>query len=181
MKAVLPLLLIVPLLAVTGCEQRMNQQPKYETYESSDRFPQQQSALPEPAHTVPYRNRAGAGDAEPEPLYTLARLKTGRERFNIYCAPCHGRDGYGNGPVVQHGFPSPPSFHGERLLSVSERHFVDVIEHGHGIMYSYADRVDPDERWAIAAYIRALQVSRHLDTGLAPELIPAIGAADAHE
>jgi mono/diheme cytochrome c family protein len=170
------LLLIVPLLAGSGCEQRMDRQPKYETYESSSRFPQQQSALPVPEHTVPYQYRSGASDAEPEPLYTLARLNTGRERFNIYCAPCHGRDGYGDGPVVQHGFPSPPSFHSQRLRSAPERHFVDVIEHGYGIMYSYADRVSPGECWAIAAYIRALQVSRHLDTGLAPELIPAIGA-----
>lgn len=176
MNAVRLFLLLVPLFIGSGCEQRMNRQPKYETYESSTRFPQRQSALPVPAHTVPYQYRFGANNAEPEPLYTPVRLNTGRERFNIYCAPCHGRDGYGDGPVVQHGFPSPPSFHSERLRSVSEQHFVDVIGHGHGIMYSYADRVAPNERWAIATYIRALQVSRHLDTALAPELVPSIGA-----
>jgi mono/diheme cytochrome c family protein len=86
-------------------------------------------------------------------------LLRGQERFNIYCAPCHGRSGEGNGMIPQRGYPSPPSYHTERLRTVPVGHFFDVITRGYGVMYSYANRVEPADRWAIAAYIRALQLS----------------------
>ena len=91
---------------------------------------------------------------------TRALLERGRERFDIYCSPCHGRTGEGNGMIVQRGFPPPPSYHIDRLRQAPAGHFVDVITHGYGIMYSYAARVEPADRWAIAGYIRALQKSR---------------------
>jgi mono/diheme cytochrome c family protein len=94
--------------------------------------------------------------AEKPPL-TLALVQRGRERFNIFCSECHGPTGDADGTVVQRGFPKPPSFHEARLVNAPDEHFVDVITNGHGVMYSYADRVPPADRWAIAAYIRALQ------------------------
>lgn len=92
---------------------------------------------------------------------TMPLLNRGRERFNIYCAPCHGRSGDGQGMVVQRGFPAPPSYHSQKLRHASDGHFYQVITHGYGVMYPYADRVDPQDRWAIVAYIRALQLSQH--------------------
>ncbi len=93
------------------------------------------------------------------PPLTMALLERGRQRFDIYCAPCHSRTGDGNGIIVQRGFPRPPSYHSEELRSAANYHFYDVITHGHGVMFSYADRVEPSDRWAIIAYIRALQAS----------------------
>ncbi len=95
------------------------------------------------------------------PPVTMALLERGRQRFDINCSPCHGRLGDGNGMIVQRGFPRPPSYDIDRLRAVPSQHFYDVITHGYGIMYSYADRVEPADRWAIAAYIRALQASAH--------------------
>ena len=85
----------------------------------------------------------------------------GRERYNIYCSPCHDYTGSGKGLVVQRGFPPPPSYHLDRLVKAPAGHFFDVITNGYGTMYSYASRVTPEDRWAIAAYIRALQLSQH--------------------
>jgi mono/diheme cytochrome c family protein len=86
-------------------------------------------------------------------------LARGRERFEIYCAPCHARTGDGNGMIVQRGFSRPPSFHEPRLREAPAGHFFHVITNGYGAMYSYASRVEPADRWAITAYIRALQLS----------------------
>jgi mono/diheme cytochrome c family protein len=105
----------------------------------------------------------------PPPL-TLALVQRGQQRFRIYCTPCHSELGDGNGMVVQRGFPHPPSYHIDRLRQAPTRHFYDVITHGYGAMYSFAGRVAPDDRWAIAAYIRALQLSQHAP---AQELPPA--------
>ena len=101
---------------------------------------------------------------------TRELLERGRERFEIYCSVCHGRTGEGNGMIVQRGFPVPPSYHIDRLREAPVGHFFDVMTQGYGIMYSYAERVKPQDRWAIAAYIRALQLSHN--TKLA-ELPPA--------
>jgi mono/diheme cytochrome c family protein len=95
------------------------------------------------------------------PPLTLALLERGQQRYRIYCTPCHSELGDGNGIVVQRGFPQPPSYHSDRLRQATTQHFYDVITHGYGAMYSFAGRVAPDDRWAIAAYIRALQLSQH--------------------
>jgi mono/diheme cytochrome c family protein len=87
-------------------------------------------------------------------------LEHGRERYNIYCQPCHGDQGAGNGMVVQRGMAKPPDYIEPRLINSPVGHFYDVITNGYGSMYSYADRVPPRDRWAIAAYIRVLQRSR---------------------
>ena len=95
----------------------------------------------------------------PAPPLTLALLERGHERFDIACAPCHGRAGDGHGMIVERGFPAPPAFAIDRLRAAPAQHFYDVISQGYGAMFSYAERVAPRDRWAIAAYIRALQVS----------------------
>ena len=93
----------------------------------------------------------------------------GPTRYNIYCAPCHGRAGDGSGMIVHRGFPQPPSFFKHGLLNAKAQHFYNVITNGHGVMYSYADRVLPADRWAIIAYIRALQESQHAKVVSLPE------------
>src|SRR5207248_10237690 len=93
------------------------------------------------------------------PPVTMALLKRGQQRFDIYCAPCHSKIGDGRGVIVQRGFPQPPSYYIARLRDAPNQHFYDVITHGYGAMYSYADRVGVEDRWAIVAYIRALQAS----------------------
>jgi mono/diheme cytochrome c family protein len=95
--------------------------------------------------------------AEQRPALTEALLERGRERFGIYCTPCHAYDGSGDGIVPARGFPHPPDFRSVRLKAAPASHIYDVITHGYGVMYSYADRVPPRDRWAIAAYIRVLQ------------------------
>ena len=92
---------------------------------------------------------------------TLATLERGRELFDIYCSPCHSRAGDGDGMVVRRGFPNPPSYHTDRLRKAPDAHLYSVITNGYGAMYSYADRVDAPDRWAIVAYIRALQLSQN--------------------
>jgi mono/diheme cytochrome c family protein len=123
---------------------------------------------------------ASAAEAATSPQVTPALLRRGQERYNIYCSPCHSPAGDGDGPVVRRGFPAPPSYHSERLRTAPDRHFYDVITHGHGVMVPYADRVAPADRWAIVAYIRALQLSQHAPlAALPPELRQRLAAAAA--
>nr|WP_244514727.1 cytochrome c [Ensifer sp. LCM 4579] len=146
----------------------MSQQPRYDSYEPSALFADGKSLQAPPEGTIarddPDQTRALAT----RPPMTLALLERGRERFGIYCTPCHDEAGYGRGTVPARGFPSPPSFHTKRLRQAPASHFVDVITKGHGVMYSYADRVDASDRWAIAAYIRALQLSQNAPLAAAP-------------
>ncbi len=100
---------------------------------------------------------------------TRKDLERGQERFNIYCAPCHGRLGNGQGMIVQRGFPAPPSYHIDRLRQAPAGHFFDVITNGLGMMFSYASRVGPEDRWRIVAYIRALQLSQHATVSSVPD------------
>jgi mono/diheme cytochrome c family protein len=102
-----------------------------------------------------------ARDEQPvsPPPVTLALLQRGQQRFDIYCSPCHSRLGDGHGMIVDRGFPAPPDYSVERLRQAPVQHFFDVMTNGYGAMFSYAGRVDPADRWAVAAYIRALQAS----------------------
>lgn len=104
----------------------------------------------------------------PQPV-TRAMLERGRERYTVNCQPCHGLNGYGDGMIVKRGFSPPPSYHIARLRNAPVGHFYDVISNGYGAMYSYASRVEPQDRWAIAAYIRALQRSQHPQAGDIPQ------------
>jgi mono/diheme cytochrome c family protein len=111
--------------------------------------------------------RAETAPSNPYPV-TSQLLLRGQERYQIYCMPCHSPVGDGDGLVVRRGFPAPPSFHQDRLRQAPDRYLYDVITHGYGIMYSYADRLAPPDRWAVVAYIRALQLSQHADAATLP-------------
>lgn len=157
-------------LAAGGCRRDMFVQPKSNPLQASAFFANGAASRPLPDHTISrehldadrefYTGKVGTNDlaAIPVPV-TMALLQRGRERFDINCSPCHGRTGEGNGMVALRGFPAPPTFHQERLRRAPIGHFFEVITHGYGVMYSYAQRVTPEDRWAIAAYIRALQLS----------------------
>ncbi|GAO38467.1 hypothetical protein SCH01S_15_00920 [Sphingomonas changbaiensis NBRC 104936] len=145
-------------ILLTGCGQnlRMTDQRKYAEWERGSLFRNDRVVQAPPAGTVA-RDAAPVDPLAERPPMSLALVERGRERFGIFCAPCHGRSGDGNGIVVQRGFPHPPDYAEPRLLSAPDRYLYDVITHGHGAMYSYADRVPPRDRWAIVSYIRALQ------------------------
>jgi len=153
-----------------GCEQRMTDQPKLETYESMAEHGWEDLTRQPVEGTVPWRP-PGGGDAGPgrSITVTLELLRRGRERYDIFCAPCHGLAGQGDGIVVEHGFPPPPSFHSARLRQVPPTFYYTVITQGIGKMASYAGRVPPDDRWAIAAYIQALQLSQNASPDMLPE------------
>ena len=150
----------------------MYEQPKFLPDQQNHYFPGTQVDRVPVAHTVP---RGPVDDGSP--LYTgqdhevfvatfpmevtSQMLVRGREDFDINCSVCHGRDGYGEGIVVQRGFPSPPSFHSDRLRNAPIGHIFEVITNGYGEMYPFGSRIQPADRWAIAAYVRALQFSQH--------------------
>lgn len=149
---------LISVLALAACNQNltMSDQRKLDEYERSTIF-RNGKVLQSPAPGSVSREQDLGNVLTEKPPMTLALVQRGRERFNIFCSECHGYGGDADGMVVQRGFPKPPSFHDARLASAPDAYFVDVITHGHGAMYSYADRVPPADRWAIAAYIRALQ------------------------
>jgi mono/diheme cytochrome c family protein len=156
-------------LLVAGCDVSMTQQRKLKTYAPTDIWADGTSARPLPEGVVAQGDLARDEIAAHPPPVTKALLQRGRERFGIFCAPCHGLDGDGDGIIVRHGFPKPPSYHDARLLAAPASHFYDVISNGYGVMYSYASRVPPRDRWAIIAYIRALQLSHHATLAEIPD------------
>jgi mono/diheme cytochrome c family protein len=155
-----------------ACRQDMHDQPKYIPLRESSFFGDQRSARPLVPGTVArgqlhedallYTGKENGADATLFPL-TIdgAVMARGRERFDIYCSPCHGRTGRGDGMVVRRGLRHPPSFHDQRLRDAPVGHFFDVMTNGFGAMPDYAAQVRVGDRWAIAAYIRALQFSEH--------------------
>ena len=154
-------------LALGGCEravQGMYDQPRYHRMQGAPDEPQGSAVRPLPQASIA---RSGREEREAEHAQGLphrvdaALLEHGRDRYTIYCEPCHSPVGDGDGIIPERGFPHPPSYHIDRLRNAPDRHFYDVISNGYGIMYSYADRVTPGERWAIVAYIRALQLSQY--------------------
>jgi cytochrome c553 len=178
--AFLTLVLLVALVS-SGCRRDMFSQPSEKPLERSSFFRDNQMASrPLPAHTVArgqldedeayYSGKIGTNLVTEFPMpVTREVLLRGQERFNIYCAPCHGRTGEGNGMIPQRGYPAPPSYHIDRLRTAPVGHLYDVITRGYGVMYSYASRVEPEDRWAIVAYIRALQLSRNAKISDVPE------------
>lgn len=145
---------LATLTLLGGCNNMANQ-PKRRAYAVPYGEPISWPPLP-PAGIVA---RDEAKTPPGPPPVTMALLHRGQERYNIYCAPCHARDGTGDGMIVQRGFPKPPSYFKKELEAASNQHYYDVITHGFGVMYAYGGRVRPDDRWAIVAYIRALQAS----------------------
>lgn len=108
-----------------------------------------------PADTVPFESSAPHA-----PPLTLELIAHGRERYHVFCAPCHSELGDGRGMIVQRGFPAPPSFHTETARAFAPQQIYDAISNGYGVMYSFADRITPEDRWAIVAYVRALERSQ---------------------
>jgi len=152
-------LALIGLLA--ACDQNMSDQSKYEQYEPAPLL-KEGRALEEPVPGTVARDSLDYERAKAEkPLLSAALLARGRKEFDVFCSPCHSRLGDGNGMIVQRGMPRPPSFHIDRLRSADDQHFFDVISNGYGVMYSYAARVPAEDRWAIIAYIRALQLSQN--------------------
>ena len=163
----------VPALSsLVGCRQDMHDQPKYVPLRQSSFFGDERSARPFVAGTVArgqlkddpllYTGKVNNADATMFPFAVDAKVMArGRERFDIYCAPCHGRTGQGDGMVVRRGYRRPPSFHVDRLRDAPPGHFFDVITNGFGAMPDYAAQISAEDRWAIIAYVRALQLSEH--------------------
>jgi mono/diheme cytochrome c family protein len=147
------------VLAASSCDE-MNHQARYGGERASSLFSDGKAVQAPPDGTIARGDLALQAALRNRPQMNATLLARGRERFGIYCAVCHDAAGYGQGIVPSRGFPHPPSFHIDRLRQAPSSYFVDVITHGHGVMYSYADRVSPADRWAIAAYIRALQLSQ---------------------
>jgi hypothetical protein len=176
--------LLAFLAVLSGCRSEMYDQARYEPYEATEFFDDGASARPLVPGTIPRRDPREQGKI-PHELFTTGKtagqltesvpfpvdkavLERGQDRYRIFCTPCHGELGDGRGMIVRRGFNPPPSFHGEELRKQPVGHFFDVMTRGHGTMYSYASRIGTRDRWNIAAYIRALQLSQHASVGELP-------------
>jgi mono/diheme cytochrome c family protein len=160
----------MPILA--GCRQDMHDAPRYEAFEAGPAVADNRASRTPPAGTV-----ARGWLREDEALYTgkiagqlvdqfpfaigREELARGQQRFNIYCTPCHGRLGDGQGMVVQRGLRQAASYHQDRLRQEKLGYFYDVITNGFGAMQGYAEQIPVRDRWLIVAYVRALQLSQH--------------------
>ena len=156
------LALAMAAVALAGCDQNltMADQKKYHEWERAALFRNGRVVQTPPAGTVARGELDRRARLATKPPLTAALLERGHERYDIFCSPCHGRAGDGRGMIVSRGMPAPPSFGEERLRRAPDGHVVDVITHGWGVMYAYNDRVPPEDRWAIAAYVRALQLGQ---------------------
>jgi mono/diheme cytochrome c family protein len=156
------LVLLVAALGLAGCDNMQDQPNRAPRLAAIHRAPHSVSR-DEPPPRDPFTSGFAGGEPlarSPVP-FTRDVLRRGQDRFNIYCAVCHGGDGYGRGIVVRRGFPPPPSYHEERLRQTPDGHLFDVMTRGYGAMLPYSDRLSPRDRWAIVGYIRALQRSQH--------------------
>lgn len=170
MRVAVSALAAITLLA--GCGRNMVDQPKAQPYEASAFLPGGSANQVPPVGTISreagnvdpafYTGLADGGLAQEVPFdLTIELMLRGQERYGIYCAPCHGYDGAGNGMIVQKGFPQPASFNDARLLSAPVGYFYSAATNGFGRMYSYASRIPTEDRWAIAAYVKAMQLSQN--------------------
>lgn len=162
------------MLLVLGCNTGdMHDQPRFDPLEPSDLFADSRSARPLVDGTVARghlridhhfyegREKGELVTAFPQQV-TTQMLRRGQQRFNIFCSACHGQVGFGDGMAVQRGYPRPPSFHTNELRQRPVGHLYDVITNGYGRMLGYKDQVPPADRWAIVAYVRALQKSQYV-------------------
>jgi len=164
-------LAVTALLSLAGCRADMQNQPYQRPLAESDFYADKRAARTlvegtvargyERADAYFYTGKMGNQDGNYMPFPVTAQvMQRGQQRFNIYCAPCHGETGDGNGMIVQRGFARPPSYHSERLRKAPVGYFFDVMTNGFGKMLNYSQQIKPEDRWAIAAYIRALQLSQ---------------------
>jgi hypothetical protein len=171
---------LLAILLFTACRQDMHDQPRYKPYARSAFFNDELSARPLVPGTVAqgalredellYTGKVAGKEADLFPFpVTREVLLRGRQRFDIFCSPCHGRLGDGEGMIPQRGFRHPPSFHTDKLRQMPVGHYFDVMTNGFGAMVDYAARVPVNDRWAIAAYIRTLQLSQNAALADVPE------------
>jgi len=164
--------LVALSLTLAACRQDMHDAPSYDPLQEAPFFANGAASRNLVANTVArgqlhedehfYTGKVNGEPATEFPMpITPEIMARGQERFNVFCSPCHGRTGMGNGMIVQRGFRQPPSYHEERLRNAPVGYFFDVMTNGFGAMQDYAAQVPPSDRWAIAAYIRALQLSQH--------------------
>lgn len=169
------------LLGVSGCRQDMHDQPKYIPLRASNYYEDGRSSRLQVANTVArgqlredvhfYTGKVNgkvSGELPASLKFDRALLERGRQRYEVYCTPCHSAVGDGNGMVVQRGMKRPPSYHEQRLKQIEIGHFYDVMTNGYGVMLNYAAQIPPEDRWAIAAYIRVLQLSQEAKSGDVP-------------
>jgi mono/diheme cytochrome c family protein len=167
-------------VALTACRQDMHIQPRYDPLAGTDFFADHRAARPMVEGTVArghmtidearYTGKIDGEEVTDFPIpIAKADIERGENRFNIYCTPCHGHLGDGNGMIVMRGFRQPPSYYDDRLVHAPVGHFFDVITNGFGAMPSYASRVQTDDRWRIVAYIRALQMSESATVADVPQ------------
>ena len=165
-------LLLAAVVAAVACRQDMHDQPKVRPYRESNFFADGLSARPAIPGTVArgelreddalYLGKIGNQPVDRFPFaIDRATLERGRERYDIYCAPCHDRVGRGDGMIVKRGYRQPQSFHIDRLRDAPPGHFFDAITNGFGAMPDFRAQIQPEDRWAVVAYIRALQLSQH--------------------
>jgi mono/diheme cytochrome c family protein len=172
--------MVLLVLFAAGCRQDMHDQPKYKPLRESDFFADKRASRPLVAGTVArgslredvllYTGKLESGmpsDQLPMPL-TAELLGRGRVQFETYCTPCHGRTGAGDGMIVQRGFKRPSSYHVNRLRMMPVGYFYDVITNGFGAMSDYSAQVTVKDRWAIAAYVRVLQLSQYAPVDVVP-------------
>ncbi len=165
-------------LGASACRRDMHIQPRYDPLAATNFFGDGRSARPTIEDTVArgqlrtdearYTGKQNGKDITFFPIQiTQADVARGQQRFNIYCSPCHGLAGNGHGMIVSRGLRQPPSYYDPRLMDAPVGHFFDVMTNGYGAMYSYASRVPVDDRWRIASYIRALQLSQNAPADIA--------------
>ncbi len=158
-------------LLLSGCgDHSMTQQNRYGTFTPAALFENGSEAQPLPQGVVARGDLERTQQASTPPRVNAQLLARGRQRYDIYCSPCHGLAGNGDGMIVQRGFPAPPSYHIPRLQAAPAQHIYDVISNGYGVMYSYASRIESRDRWAIVAYIRALQQAQRTKVADVPDL-----------
>jgi mono/diheme cytochrome c family protein len=173
LRAMFLAVLAAMVLVGVGCKQKMSYQPRYDPLERTDSFENKASSRPLVAGTVPrgflrenpevFLGRKATGEYVtdfPFPI-TEAVMKRGKERYDIYCTMCHGFTGYANGMIVQRGFSKPPSFHEDVTRNKANGYYFSVITNGYGAMPSHAHQIPVSDRWAIIAYLRALQLSQN--------------------
>ena len=192
------LAILAATVLVAGCRQDMHDAPRYEAFEANSTFADNRASRTAPTGTV-----ARGWLRDDEALYTgkiaglpvdefpfaigREELVRGQQRFNIYCTPCHGRLGDGNGMVVSRGLRQAASYHQDRLRQEKLGYFYDVITNGFGAMQGYAEQIPVRDRWLIVAYVRTLQLSQHASVNdvpadhrgaldAAPATTPAAGA-----
>ncbi|HUR19335.1 MAG TPA: cytochrome c [Vicinamibacterales bacterium] len=189
--------LVTLALLAAGCRQDMHDAPRYEPLEASTFFADGRASRTLVANTVArgqlrqdrhlYEGIVDGKPAETLPMPVTAQVMArGQERFNVFCSPCHGRMGAGDGMIVERGFRKPPSYHEDRLRNAPVGYFFDVMTHGFGAMQDYSAQLPVADRWAIAAYIRALQFSQRATMDDVPadkraDLDRPAGAAAASE